>query len=107
MNDEDLHRLLRQHPAEVSLPRSFQRDVWARIEADDTRSFSALMGEAVNRFFASLARPALASVTLLLFGAAGLGLGWKQYESERDQRAALAYQRVVNPLLHAHSEGRR
>jgi len=107
MNDEELHRLLRQHPAEVPLPRSFQRDVWARIEAEDARRPSAIFAEAVNRFLASLARPALASVTLLLFSAAGLSLGWAHSGSEREQRAALAYQRAVNPLLHGHPEGRR
>lgn len=99
MNDDELHQLLRQHPAQISVPRDFQREVWARIEGEQTRSVPALLGELVHRLLASLARPAPALATLLLFASAGLGLGWVQHEHETKDDTALAYQQMVNPLL--------
>lgn len=99
MNDDELHQLLRQHPARISVPRDFQRDVWAHIESDQAHSVPALLGELVQRLLASLARPAPALATLLLFASAGLGLGWVQHERETKNDAALAYQQAVNPLL--------
>lgn len=99
MNDDELHQLLRQHPARISVPRDFQRDVWARIEGEQTRSLPALLSELIHRLLASLARPAPAFATLLLFASAGLGLGWMQHDRETRNDTALAYQQAVNPLL--------
>jgi len=99
MNDDQLHQLLRQHPARISVPRDFLRDVWARIEGEQTRSVPALLGELVYRLLASLARPAPAVATLLLFASVGLGLGWMQHDHATKIDAALVYQQAVNPLL--------
>ena len=99
MNDDELHQLLRQHPARITVPRDFQREVWARIEGEQTLSVGSLLGELIQRLLASLARPAPALATLLLFAFAGLGLGWVQHERETKDDAAIVYQQAVNPLL--------
>lgn len=99
MNDDELHQLLRQHPARVSLPRHFQRDVWARIEGEQNRTLAALTSELFHRLLTTLARPAPAAATLLLFAIAGLGLGWWQSAREASVGSSLAYQQAVNPLL--------
>jgi hypothetical protein len=49
MNDEELHRLLRQHPASLPLPSAFEREVWSRIEADEVRSVPSILAELVRR----------------------------------------------------------
>jgi hypothetical protein len=99
MNDDELHQLLRQHPAKMSVPRDFQRDVWGRIESDQKRTVSALLGELLQRMLATLARPQFALATLVLFASAGLGLGLIQHEREVKSGSALVYQQAVNPLL--------
>ncbi len=99
MNDDQLHQLLRQHPAKVSVPRAFEREVWSRIEAEQAHSLPTLFSELITRLLATLARPAPAFATVLLFASAGLGLGWAQHRSEIVERSALAYQQAVNPLL--------
>jgi hypothetical protein len=69
MNDEELHRLLRQHPASLPLPSAFEREVWSRIEADEVRSVPSMLAELLRRLLTSLSRPAVAFATIALFGA--------------------------------------
>ena len=104
MNDEELHRLLRQHPVTISLPSSFDREVWARIEAEDEPSAVHLLMQLLRRVFGQLSRPAYASATFLIFAVGGLGLGWKLHRVEAINTAAFAYQQAINPLLRAHQE---
>jgi hypothetical protein len=59
MNDDELHRLLRQHPARVPLAASFDREVWSRIEAESTRTLGSLVAELFERTLAHFARPPL------------------------------------------------
>ena len=54
MNDEELHRLLRQHPARLPLPSAFEREVWSRIEADEVRSVPSILAELLRRLLTSL-----------------------------------------------------
>ena len=104
MNDDELHRLLRQHPASLSLPTAFEREVWSRIEADDVRSFSSILSELLSRVLTSLSRPAMAFATFVIFGAAGAATGMARLESSDSKRGELAYLETVNPLVRAHSE---
>lgn len=104
MNDEELHRLLRQHPAKLTLPTAFEREVWSRIEADEERSMTSLLAELVRRLLTSLTRPAIASATIALFGAVGAGTGVVMLRQPDNAQGELAYLETVNPLVRAHSE---
>lgn len=104
MNDEELHRLLRQHPAKLSLPTAFEREVWSRIEAHDQGSITSLLAELVRRMLTSLGRPAVAFATIALFGAAGAGTGVMVLKKAESEWGELAYLETVNPLVRAHSE---
>jgi hypothetical protein len=104
MNDEELHRLLRQHPTKLSLPTAFEREVWSRIEADDQRSMASLLAELVRRMLTSLGRPAVAFATIAIFGAAGAGTGVAMLRQSETERGELAYLETVNPLVRPHSE---
>lgn len=104
MNDEELHRLLRQHPAKLTLPTAFEREVWSRIEADEEHSMTSLLAELVRRLLTSLARPAVAFATIALFGATGAGTGVVMLKSAEHESGELAYLETVNPLMRAHPE---
>lgn len=107
MNDEELHRLLRQHPAKLTLPTAFEREVWSRIEADEERSMTSLLADLVRRLLTSLARPAVAFATIMLFGAVGAGTGVVMLRQPDTTQGELAYLETVNPLVRAHSEVER
>jgi hypothetical protein len=104
MNDDELHRLLRQHPAQVPLATSFDREVWSRIEAESTRTLSSLFSELFERTLAHFARPLTATVTLAVFAVSGLGLGWQWHRQDMEERSALAYQQAINPLFRMETE---
>lgn len=105
MNDEELHRLLRQHPFSLPLPSAFEREVWSRIEADDLRSLSSILAELLRRMLTPLSRPAMAFATILLFGAVGAMTGAAMVKSTQSSQGESAYLETVNPLVRAHSEG--
>lgn len=104
MTDEELHRLLRQHPAKLTLPTAFEREVWSRIEADEERSMTSLLADLLRRLLTSLARPAVAFATIALFGATGAGTSVLMLKSAEHESGELAYLETVNPLVRAHSE---
>jgi hypothetical protein len=104
MNDEELHRLLRQHPASLPLPSAFEREVWSRIEADEVRSVPSILAELLKRLLTSLSRPAVAFATILLFGAVGAVSGVTMIKRTESRHGELAYLETVNPLVRSHSE---
>ena len=104
MNDEELHRLLRQHPTSLPLPPAFEREVWSRIEADEVRSVPSILAELLRRLLTSLSRPAVAFATILLFGAVGAVSGVTLTKSTESRHGELAYLKTINPLVRPHSE---
>jgi hypothetical protein len=104
MNDEVLHRLLRQHPAKISLPAAYDREVWSRIESDEQRSLKSLLNDLATRLFATLGRPAVAFATIALFGAVGAGAGVVMFKQRERSAGELAYLETINPLARKHSE---
>ncbi len=104
MNDEELHRLLRQHPARLPLPSALEREVWSRIEADEVRSVPSILAELLRRLLTSLSRPAVAFATILLFGAVGAVSGVTLTKSTESRHGELAYLKTINPLVRPHSE---
>lgn len=103
MNDQELHRLLRQHPASLPLPAAFEREVWARIEVVEVRSVTSLLGELVRRVLTSIGRPAVAFATIALFAATGAGTGAVMLNKGETARGELAYLKTVNPLVRPHA----
>lgn len=104
MNDDSLHRLLRQYPARAQLDSSFDREVWSRIEAESTRTFGHQLNEMVDRFFSLVTRPLAAAITFAVFALGGLVLGWQWHQKDMNERAAIAYQQAINPLYRAELE---
>lgn len=98
MTDEELHHLLRQAPSALKPPASFNREVWARIEAEESRSFWACIGRPLQGFFSFLGRPLPAAAAILFFTTTGALLGaathWKAHAD-----AQRAYVQSINPLL--------
>lgn len=103
MNDDQLHHLLRKTPAQVKLPASFCREVWARIEAEASLTFRACISRLAQSLFALLARPLPASLTIASFIAMGALLGgWGQMENA--EAAEMAYVESIHPLLQSIEE---
>lgn len=103
MNDDELHRVLRQTPAQVKLPASFGREVWARIEAEAFLTFRNCISRLAQSLFATLARPLPASLTIAVFIALGAWLGgWGQ--EEKAAAAEMAYVESIHPLLQSRME---
>lgn len=103
MNDGQLHRVLRQAPAQVKLPASFGRDVWTRIEAEASLTFGNCLSRLAQSLFAMLARPLPAALTIAAFIAVGAWLGaWDRAEhAEGDE---MAYVEAIHPLLQSSME---
>lgn len=73
MNDDQLHRLLRRHPAQIRLSEPFYRSVLARVEAaKSSRSPVAGFRRLGRAFFIWLSRPLPALLIIALF----LALVW-------------------------------
>ena len=101
MNDDQLHQLLRESPAPISLPSSFSREVWARIEAAEasTPSLRTALAQVWHAWLGALARPAPAFATIALCMVLGGGFGWLQHRESFHVRNELAYVESINPFL--------
>ncbi|MCB1279408.1 hypothetical protein [Prosthecobacter sp.] len=99
MNDDQLHRLLRDSPARITLPGSFTREVWARIEAEENPSVLAALSQAWTALLGALSRPAPAFATIAVCMLLGGGFGWMTHQGSPDARGELAYAESINPLL--------
>lgn len=101
MNDEELHCVLRQAPARVQLPNSFSREVWSRIEAEESLSFRACITRICQSFFTLLARPGVALAAIASSMLLGLGLGMSTSGGPLSE-GEWSYVRSIHPLLQSH-----
>lgn len=104
MNDAQLHRLLRDSPAQISLPGSFTREVWSRIETAAASPLRASLFQTWYIMLRSLSQPAPALATIALCMLIGGGLSWVKYASEARTRGELAYTESINPFLRSDRE---
>lgn len=99
MNDDQIDRLLQKAPSELPVPRSFEREVWARIESEESLAFPSRVTRLAEAFFGWLARPMPALATLasgVVLGAVfGMTTGPDAGEAAR---AELVYVRSISPL---------
>jgi hypothetical protein len=101
MKDDEIHHLLSRHPARLRLASSFDREVWSRIEAENTRTLDSLLMELFKCALSHFARPVTAACTLILFSLTGIGMGWNWHRRVLDARAELSYKQAINPFYHA------
>lgn len=101
MNDDELHCVLRQAPARVQLPNSFNREVWSRIEAEESLSFHTCITRMCQSFFTLLARPGAALAVIAASMLLGLCLGIST-SSEPFSEGEWSYVRSIHPLLQSH-----
>ncbi len=99
MNDDQLHQLLRESPAPISLPGSFTREVWARIEAEEATSFRTALSQLWQAWLGVLARPAPAFATIAVCMLLGGGFGWFQHRETFHTQGELAYVESINPFV--------
>lgn len=104
MTDEQIHRLLRETPADVRLPDGFGREVWARIEAAEVPGLGACMRRWWDELFAGLERPLVAAVTIALFLMLGTVLGGWHAARSHAVGGELAYLESISPLLQSMRE---
>jgi hypothetical protein len=98
MNDDQLHQLLRESPAPLSLPRSFTREVWARIEATEPPSLRSSLSQAWQAWLATLARPVPAFATIAACMVLGGAFGLIQHRESFGVQSELAYVESINPF---------
>lgn len=104
MNDDQLHQFLRESPAPISLPDSFTREVWARIEAEEGTSLSMALSRAWHAWLSALARPAPAFVTIAVCMLLGGSFGWVQHRETFQVQGELAYVESINPMVQMEHE---
>jgi hypothetical protein len=107
MNDDQLHRLLRDSPSQISLPASFARGVWSRIEAEEANSPGAALSRAWTALLGAVARPAPAFALVAVCMFVGGILGWMTHDAEFRARGEVAYVESINPFLRINPEGGR
>lgn len=103
MNDDQLHSLLRQTPAQVKLPASFVREVWARIEAEAFLTFGNCLSRLTKTLFVMLARPLPASLTIAALIALGAWLGGLG-QADQPEGDEMVYVQSIHPLLQGSME---
>ncbi len=99
MNDDQLHQLMRASPARVSLPSSFNREVWARIESSEPPSLSSAVAQVWRSWITTLSRPAPAFATVALCMLLGGGFGWMSQNGTSGDTGELAYVTSINPFM--------
>lgn len=99
MNDDQLHQLLRESPATISVPPSFTREVWARIEAEERASLGTALSQLWQAWLGTLARPVPAFATIAICMLLGGGFGWIKQSDAFPARGELAYVESINPFL--------
>lgn len=99
MNDDQLHQLLRASPARISLQASFNREVWARIESEESPALGGALTLLWRAWLAALARPAPAIATVALCMLLGGGFGWASQRGVSSAGSELAYAASINPFM--------
>lgn len=100
MNDNEIHRILREVPSEMDVPPSFAREVWARIEAEEALTPAACISRLMDSFLTWLAKPVPALVTVSASVALGAMLalaGSANSHADGVTEQELAYVRSIVP----------
>lgn len=96
MKDNELDQLLKASVAPVTVPATFQREVWARIEAEESMTFGFHLKRMLMGFLDLFAVPKVAFATSSALILAGAFLG---IESARnDQPGELHYIQSISPF---------
>jgi len=104
MNDDQLHQLLRESSAPISLPGSFTREVWARIEVAESTSLFTALSQSWHAWLGTLARPAPAVATIAVCMLLGGGFGWIRHREAFHVQGELAYVDSINPFVQMQHE---
>lgn len=99
MNDDQLHQLLRASPARASLPSSFNREVWARIESEESPSLISALSQLWQASLGMLSRPVAAFAVVTFCMLLGGGFGWASQRDASNARSELAYAASINPFM--------
>jgi len=99
MDDSEIDDLLRSANQQVSIPRSFRRKVWSRIENSAMDSPRAVVW--IHRILTTLTRPVGAAATITLVAVLGLWLGAAGPDGSD---AKLDYVKTVSPFVAPHGK---
>ncbi|MCE9518398.1 MAG: hypothetical protein K8R87_02345 [Verrucomicrobia bacterium] len=104
MKDSELDDLLREWKPDASVPASFQRQVWHRIEAAQASSIEGRVGVWWSDLLEPFMRPRLATVAAVLVAILGAGIGYSRAEfrlsgkRQSERTGADLYWGSINPL---------
>lgn len=100
MNDFELDQLLRAVGTPTMPPASFQRDVWFRIEAEESVGSNHDWNRIVGGFFALFALPRVAVTSCAAMVLVG---GWLGAESPRSHQSdEVPYVQSISPFAQTH-----
>ena len=100
MNDHELDQLLRATSAPLDAPAGFQREVWSRIEAEETSGLRDGLRQLLERTLAFFAQPKIAVATCAAMVVIGTWLGMQSPQAQAT--GELAYVQAVSPFAHTH-----
>ena len=96
MKDNELDQLLRASVTTAFVPATFQREVWARIEAEESMTFGFHLKRLMNGFWDLFAIPKIAVATCSAMILAGTMLGIKSARTELP--GELSYIQSISPF---------
>lgn len=96
MKDNELDQLLRASATPAGVPATFQREVWARIEAEESMTFGFHLRRLMNGFGDLFAVPKIAIATCSAMILAGTMLGIKSARAELP--GELSYIQSISPF---------
>lgn len=100
MNDSELDQLLKAAGTPAMPPADFQREVWFRIEAEESDGWKTRMNRILERMLGCFALPSVAVATCSVMVVVGIWFGMKSGDAKPN--GEFAYVQSISPFAQSY-----